>query len=68
MKSGIVFGTASMVDGMIDRIEAEIGMKCHVFATGGLSKFIIPYCSHEITLDPELLMKGLFRISELNES
>lgn len=67
MKSGIIFGTAEMIDHMIDRIERETGLRFKVFATGGLSPFIVPYVRHEITLDTELLMKGLFSILHQNQ-
>lgn len=67
MKSGAIFGTASMVDGMIDRLEEELGMKATVVATGGLSSKIIPYCKHEINLDENLLLSGLGIIYEKNK-
>lgn len=67
MKSGAIFGTASMVDGMIDRIETELGMKTTVIATGGLSSRIIPYCKHEIIHDENLLLRGLGIIYEKNK-
>jgi type III pantothenate kinase len=67
MKSGAIFGTASMIDGMIDRIEEEMGQHCTVIATGGLSSRIIPYCNHEITHDPDLLLRGLGIIYEKNK-
>jgi type III pantothenate kinase len=66
MKSGAIFGTASMVDGMIDRIEQELGQKCTIIATGGLSSRIIPYCKHEIIHDENLLLRGLGLIYEKN--
>ena len=66
MKSGGVFGAASMIDGMIDRIEEELGMKTTVVATGGLSQRIIPYCRHEIVCDDDLLLKGLWIIYQKN--
>ena len=66
MKSGAIFGTASMVDGMIDRIEEELGAKCTVVATGGLSGRIVPYCKHEIIHDADLLLRGLGIIYEKN--
>ena len=66
MKSGAVFGAASMLDGMIDRIEEEIGMSATVVATGGLSGSIVPYCKHEIICDDDLLLKGLAIIYEKN--
>lgn len=67
MKSGAIFGTASMVDGMIDRIEEELGQKATVIATGGLSGRIIPYCKHEIIHDENLLLRGLGIIYEKNK-
>lgn len=67
MKSGAIFGTASMLDGMIDRFEQELGMKATIVATGGLAHKIIPYCRHEITLDENLLLKGLGIIYEKNK-
>ena len=59
MRSGVVFGNASMIDGMIDRFNAEIGCPLPVYATGGLSQSIIPHCNHDITLDADLVLKGL---------
>lgn len=59
MKSGIVFGCASMIDGMIDRIEKELGYSARAVATGGMAGTVIPICSREITIDDELLLKGL---------
>ena len=66
MKSGILYGSASMLDGMIDRIEEEIGMKTTVVATGGLAGTIIPLCKHEIITDDLLLLRGLRYIYERN--
>lgn len=59
MKSGAVYGTACMIDGIIDRMEAELGEKTTVVATGGLAQVIIPHCTHEIILEDDLLMLGL---------
>lgn len=59
MRSGIVFGTASMLDGMIDRINAEIGAEATVVVTGGIAKNIVPYCKHKIILDENLILYGL---------
>ncbi len=66
MKSGIINGQASLVDGMIDRFEDELGYKTTVVATGGLSKVIIPKCRHKIILDDSLMMKGLKIIYDRN--
>ncbi len=59
MKSGVVFGNACLIDGMIDRFNKEMGAKLPVYATGGLASTIIPHCTHQITLDENLLLKGL---------
>ncbi|MBE6729398.1 MAG: type III pantothenate kinase [Ruminococcaceae bacterium] len=66
MKSGLVFGTASMIDGMIERMEASYGKPCTVVATGGLSKEIIRHCKREINYDENLLLDGLLTIYEKN--
>ena len=62
MKSGILYGNASCIDGMIDRIESELGESACVIATGGLSGIIAPLCRHSIIHDDDLLLKGLYRI------
>ena len=59
MQSGIVYGTASMIDGIIDRIAAQYGGNIHLVATGGMAKKIIPACSHKIVTDDFLQFKGL---------
>lgn len=67
MKSGIIYSNTAMMDGMIDRIEAEMGEKMTVVATGGLAATIVPLCSHKnIILDDELLLKGLAVIYNKN--
>jgi len=59
MRSGSVYGTAAMIDGMSDRLEEELGMKCTVICTGGLSRVIVPHCHHEIIYNDNLLLEGL---------
>ncbi len=59
MKSGIIYGQASQVDGMIDRFQEELGYDCTLVATGGMAKIIIPRCIHDIVVDNYLMMKGL---------
>lgn len=66
MKSGIIYGMAGLMDGIIDRMEEETGKKCTVVATGGLSPFIAPYARHEILLDSTLLMKGMYALLKRN--
>lgn len=59
MRSGVVFGSASMVDGMIDRFKEEMNDNVKVIATGGLAPKIIKHCRHDITLDSDLVLMGL---------
>ena len=67
MRSGSVFGTAAMLDGMIERMEAELGEPAAVIATGGLGGCIIPYCRREITYDKNLLLNGLWALYQKNK-
>ena len=66
MRSGILYGTASMVDGMIERIEAEIGQKATVVMTGGISKAIAPYCKAKMEFDENIVLYGLNSIYKKN--
>ena len=66
MKSGLIYGNAGLLDGIIDRIEEETKEHYNVVATGGLSSLIVPYASHAIHLDPTLLMKGMWHILKRN--
>lgn len=59
MRSGIMMGTACMVDGMVTRMEEELGCKTTVIATGGIAKFVLPMCKTPIIYDKDLLVKGL---------
>lgn len=66
MKSGIVLGTASMIDGMIDRYREILGENAVVIATGGIAPSIIEHCNHEIITDENLLLDGLYTIYKKN--
>lgn len=66
MKSGAVFGAAAMLDGMIARMEEELGESVTVVATGGISGCIVPYCKREIKHEPDLLLKGLAILYQKN--
>ena len=67
MRSGMIYGTASMIDGLIDRMEEELGHTSTIVATGGLAQFITPLCKHEIILEKDLLLKGLNIIYKKNK-
>ena len=62
LESGAVYGTAAMLDGMVDRMEQELGAPLTVVATGGLAELVCAHCRHEVHLEPELLLKGLVDI------
>ena len=66
MKSGIIYGNASCLDGLIDRIQEELGQPATVVATGGLASVIVPHCRHSIIIDDALLLKGLLLIYRRN--
>ncbi len=66
MKSGAVYGTASMIDGLADRIEEELGESITIVATGGNSGSIVPVCKRDITYDEGLLLEGLNIIYKKN--
>jgi type III pantothenate kinase len=59
MRSGIMLGNACMLDGMVERMEAELGYQTTVVATGGIAKFVLPLCKREMIYDKDLLVKGL---------
>lgn len=67
MKSGIIYGNAALIDGMIDRIAEEFGKMPVLIATGGVASDIIPYCKHEILIDEYLILNGLRIIYNKNE-
>lgn len=66
MRSGLVFGNAAMIDGLIDRMSEEFEGTPTIIATGGLAGNIIPYCKHNIILNNELLLIGLRIIYDKN--
>lgn len=67
MQSGVTYGVASQVDGMIDRIKEEVGNpNLKVIATGGLASLIIPLTKNEIEIDDLLIFKGLLEIYRRN--
>ncbi len=66
MLSGVVFGNASLIDGMIDRFNEEMGQELNVYATGGLAQTIIPHCKHKINIDEHMVLKGLYILYKKN--
>ncbi len=66
MQSGAVYGCAGMMDGLIDRVQEELGEEVTVVLTGGLSKVIAPFCRRKIHVEPDLLIDGLRILYEKN--
>ena len=66
MRSGIMMGSACMLDGMIQRMEEELGSKATVVITGGIAKFVIPMCRTPMIYDKDLLLKGLVTLYREN--
>lgn len=65
MKSGTVFGTAAMLDGLTKRMEKDFGKKVRsTVATGGLSKEIVKNCERDVIYDKNLILEGLKYIYE----
>ena len=67
MRSGLMLGNACMLDGMVQRMEEELGCKTTVVATGGIAKFIAPLCRTPIIYDKDLLVKGLAALYKENK-
>ena len=67
MRSGIMMGAACTIDGMIERMEAELGYETTVIATGGIAKFVMPMCKKQIIYDKDLLVKGLAALYRENK-
>jgi type III pantothenate kinase len=59
MKSGVLYGTACSLDGLIAQIEAELQQPVTAVATGEIASVIIPCCKRKIQVDDKLLLRGL---------
>ena len=66
MESGAVIGEAARIDGVLERIEEEIGREASAVATGADASLVIPYCNHAIRYEPALMMIGLKKIFNRN--
>ena len=66
MRSGIMMGSACMLDGMVQRMEEELGAKATVVVTGGIAKFVVPMCRTPMIYDKDLLLKGLIHLYKDN--
>lgn len=66
MQAGAVYGTAAMMDGLIDRVEEMLGQPVTAVLTGGLGTVVGPFCKREIHIEPDLLIEGLWILYEKN--
>ena len=66
MRAGAVIGCAAMLDGIIDRLEQELGKPVSAVLTGGVSPLIVPHCRHKFHLEPDILIDGLQILYEKN--
>jgi len=66
MKSGVIYGHAAMIDGMIDRINEEASEELSVYITGGYAETVLPYCRRKMTYDKSLVLRGLELIYKKN--
>ena len=68
MRSGALIGCAAMLDGVVDRMEEELGKPVTAVITGGVSPLILPYCKRHYHLEPDILISGLQILYEKNRT
>ncbi len=68
MQSGLVIGAAAMLDGLVERMEQQLGGKATVVATGGLARTVLSHCKREAIIDDNLLLDGLYKIYLKNKA
>ena len=59
LQAGAVYGAAAMTDGLVERMESELGRPCTAVVTGGLGRFVVPQCRRRLVYDEYLLLRGL---------
>ena len=68
MRSGIIYGSAAMLDGLLAGIEEELGQHAAVVATGSWADAVIPHCRRkDIHIDRDLIHRGLWLIWKKNQ-
>jgi len=66
LQAGVLYGYVGLVDGMVRRLQAELGDEATVVATGGLAQLIAPWTATVQVVDPDLTLQGLRLIYEMN--
>ena len=67
MHSGVIFGMASLMDGMAQRYRKFLGNDTILIATGGLSDLIVPHCMENFISNKNLVSEGLYMIYKMNK-
>jgi type III pantothenate kinase len=67
IRSGVLFGFAAMVDGIVARLREQLGAETKALATGGLASLVVPYCDSIDAVDDQLTLTGLRLIWERNQ-
>ena len=67
MQSGLIYGNAAMIDGLIDRVQEDLGRQATVIMTGGIGCVIAPFCRHKLVYEENLLLDGLWYIYQKNQ-
>ena len=66
IRSGIIYGTAALIDGLTERMSIEKGEAATIVATGSFAENIVPFCKKRIVLDETLLTDGLYKLYKKN--
>ncbi|HEX2049238.1 MAG TPA: type III pantothenate kinase [Actinomycetota bacterium] len=66
VQSGIIYGTAGLVDGLVERVSAELDGDVRVVATGGFAPVIVAHCRHVERVEPILTLLGLRLVFDRN--
>lgn len=67
MRSGVMYSAAAGIEGIVARMEEELGKEATVVVTGGIAQVIVPLCHREMILERDLLLQGLQILHEKNQ-